>query len=201
MVDLFEIGEILPNGTFRLYDGLREYKRIRQTTAQKNFLANNGLQFVNSSALSSVGVQDNDLVIRFHNGSMYLYDNGAVKFDDLLNSNSKGRYFNRQIKGKYPFKRLGKLSFPQSLQTVETVEMELLSDDEIFNTLETREFKQLISNLENPQINFNVAVDKSGNELLQILINGVAIYYLMETVLQKAKVSKNEYLERLGITA
>lgn len=199
MVNLLEIGEILPNGTYRLFDGARDYRRIRQTTAQKNFLANNGLQFVNSSALSAVGVNEDDLIIRFHNGSMYSYKNAGRLFDKQVGANSRGRYFNRNVKGKYPFVKLTSLPFPQNIQTIETAEMELLSDEQIFKTIETQDFKQLISNLENPKIKFNVAFDNSGNELLQILINGVAIYYLMETVLKEAKKPREIYLEQLGI--
>ncbi len=199
MVDLLEIGEILPNGTYRLFDGARDYRRIRQTAAQKNFLAHNGLQFVNSSAISAVGVNEDDLIIRFHNGSMYSYKGAGGLFDKQVGANSRGRYFNRNVKGKYPFTKLTSLPFPQNLQTIETAEMELLSDEQIFKTIETQDFKQLISNLENPKIKFNIAFDNSGNELLQILINGVAIYFLMETVLKEAKKPREIYLEQLGI--
>lgn len=199
MVDLLEIGEILPNGTYRLFDGARDYRRIRQTTAQKNFLANNGLQFVNSSALSAVGVDGNDLIIRFHNGSMYRYSGASYLFDEQVGADSRGRFFNRQVRGKFRFKKIASLPLPKALQTAETMEAELLSDEQIFKTLETQDFKKLISNLENPKIKFNVAFDNSGNELLQILINGVAIYYLMETVLKEAKKPREIYLEQLGI--
>lgn len=199
MVDLLEIGEILPNGTYRLFDGAREYKRIRQTTAQKNFLANNGLQFVNSSALSAVGVNEDDLIIRFHNGSMYSYSGASYLFDEQVGANSRGRFFNRRVRGKFRFKKLASLPLPKALQTAETMEAELLSDEQIFKTLETQEFKKLIKNLEQPKINFNVAFDNAGNELLQILINGVAIYYLMETVLKEAKKPREIYFEQLGI--
>jgi hypothetical protein len=77
--------------------------------------------------------------------------------------------------------------------------MEILSVEQIFKTLETQEFKRLISNLENPTIKFNIAFDDAGNELLQILINGVAIYYLMDTVLKEAKKPREIYFEQLGI--
>jgi hypothetical protein len=199
MVNLLEIGELLPNGTYRLFDGAREYRRIRQTAAQKNFLANNGLQFVNSSVISAVGVDGNDLIIRFHNGSMYSYKGAGGLFDKQVGADSRGRYFNRNIKGKFPFKKLPSLLFPKNIQTIETAEMELLSDEQIFKTLETQEFKRLISNLENPTIKFNIAFDDAGNELLQILINGVAIYYLMDTVLKEAKKPREIYFEQLGI--
>lgn len=199
MVNLLEIGELLPNGTYRLFDGAREYRRIRQTAAQKNFLANNGLQFVNSSVISAVGVNGNNLIIRFHNGSMYSYKGAGGLFDKQVGANSRGRYFNRNIKGKYPFVKLPSLLFPKSIQTIETAEMQLLSDEQIFKTLETQEFKDLIRNLKNPTIKFNIAFDDAGNELLQILINGVAIYYLMDAVLKEAKKPREIYFEQLGI--
>lgn len=199
MVNLLEIGEILPNGTYRLFDGARDYRRIRQTTAQKNFLANSGLQFVNSSALSAVGVDGNDLIIRFHNGSMYSYRNASGLFDKQVGANSRGKYFNRNVKGKYPFVKLARLPFPKNLQTTDTAEMELLSDEELFKTFETQEFTDLIRNLENPKISFGVALDSAGNELLKISINGLLIYYLMEMVLKEAKKPREIYLEQLGI--
>ncbi len=199
MVNLLEIGEILPNGTYRLFDGARDYRRIRQTAAQKNFLAHNGLQFVNSSAISAVGVNEDDLIIRFHNGSMYSYSGASYLFDEQVGANSRGRFFNRRVRGKFRFKKIASLPLPKALQTAETMEAELLSDEQIFKTLETQDFKELIKNLEQPKIEFNVAFDNSGNELLQILINGVAIYYLMETVLKEAKKPREIYLEQLGI--
>lgn len=200
MVNLLEIGEILPNGTYRLFDGAREYRRIRQTAPQKNFLANRGLQFVNSSAISAVGVNEDNLIIRFHNGSMYSYKGASGLFDKQVGANSRGRYFNRNVRGKYPFVKLTSLPFPQNIQTIDTLEMELLSDEKLFKTFETQEFTDLIRNLENPKISFGVALDSAGNELLQISINGLLIYYLMDTVLKEAKKPREIYFEQLGIT-
>lgn len=43
------------------------------------------------------------LLIRFHSGSVYQYDNIPQSiFDNLLIAESKGRYFNQYIKDCYP---------------------------------------------------------------------------------------------------
>lgn len=199
MVNLLEIGELLPNGTYKLKDGLRDYKRIRQTALQKNFLANNGYQSVNSSVISAVAQDDKALYIRFHNGSIYAYRQAQDKYDDILGANSKGKYFNKYIKRKYSFAKLQSLPFPQELQTAETQALSVFEDGQIFDLLDNQEFSDLIRNIPNPQINFNV-VFENGNELLQILINGVAIYYLMDTLLKEAQTTRELYFEQLGIS-
>lgn len=62
---------------------------------------------VDSSAISSIGFKDNVLEIEFNSGNTYQY-NGVAKdtFEFFLNSESKGQFFNRYIKGNYDVIRI-----------------------------------------------------------------------------------------------
>ena len=56
-----------------LIDKNRDYRRYRPDPAEKIALANNGLQWVLSSNVSAIGTNGNDLIVRFHNGSLNIY--------------------------------------------------------------------------------------------------------------------------------
>jgi hypothetical protein len=74
-----------------LQDKGRDYKRLRPSSAEKIQLANEGLQWVLSSNVSAVGSVDEDLIIRFHNGSLYKYPNRGHLLGDILRTRSKGK--------------------------------------------------------------------------------------------------------------
>jgi hypothetical protein len=60
---------------------------------------------VDSSSISSIGYLNNDgiLEIEFRNGSIYrLFLVPATVWADLLQSESKGAFFNRFIRDRYP---------------------------------------------------------------------------------------------------
>lgn len=64
---------------------------------------------VESSSIDSVGYEDEVLEIRFTNGGVYHYF--GVPPDvclDFLKADSKGRYFNRYIRGVYRGQRVKK---------------------------------------------------------------------------------------------
>ena len=104
-----------------LEDKNRDYKRIRPSPAEKMKLRNAGLQWTLSSNISAVGVVDNDLIIRFHNGSLYKYPNNAEHFAPMLNSNSKGKYFWRKLRRPgASYIKIGSLPLPED--TTETDE-------------------------------------------------------------------------------
>ena len=73
----------------RLEDKGRKYKRFRPSAQEKIQLANNGLQWVLSSNVSAIGINDQDLIIRFHNGSIYKYPGRYYLYEEMLESNSK----------------------------------------------------------------------------------------------------------------
>ena len=113
-----------------LEDKNREYKRYRMNPSEKIQLANNGLQWVLSSNVSAIGVSGKDLVIRFHNGSMYQYTNKADLFDTMLNSNSKGHFvWSKLRRPRVPYKKIGSLPFKNDDE---------VTDEEIFSLVDIR---------------------------------------------------------------
>jgi hypothetical protein len=111
-----------------LEDKNRKYRRYRQTPSEKIQLANNGLQWVLSSNVSAIGVQDNSLIIRFHNGSIYEYPNQAKLFDAMLQSNSKGHFVWVKLRRpKVAYKKIGSLPFKDDDQ---------VTDDEFFKLID-----------------------------------------------------------------
>lgn len=120
-----DIGEIREDGSILLYDeniSRREGlpRRIRQTAPQKQKLAEWGFKWVNSSFISGIAEQDDDLLIRFHNGSYYRYIGFGSHLDKMFQAPSKGRYFWRNIRGTRNYVREGELPFPNDLQIEDT---------------------------------------------------------------------------------
>jgi hypothetical protein len=104
------------------------YRRLRHSESEKIQLANNGLQWVNSSNVSAIGVNDNDLIIRFHNGSLYKYPNQGALYDDMLKSNSKGHFVWAKLRWKnVAYMKIGALPFKDDKQ---------VTDDDIFNLID-----------------------------------------------------------------
>ena len=59
---------------------------------------------LNSSALARVAYDESrqDLLIEFHDGSVYVYRGvTAIVYRELLTAESHGRYFNRKIRNAY----------------------------------------------------------------------------------------------------
>jgi hypothetical protein len=64
---------------------------------------------VESSSIDSVGYEDEVLEIRFRNGGVYRYFGVPPEVClDLLRADSKGRFFNRYVRGVYRGERLRK---------------------------------------------------------------------------------------------
>jgi hypothetical protein len=64
---------------------------------------------VESSSIDSVGFEKNVLEVRFRNGGLYQYfDVPETVLASLMRAESKGRFFNQQIRGRYPAVRLEK---------------------------------------------------------------------------------------------
>ena len=65
---------------------------------------------VESTSLAAVGYngQTKTLEVEFQNARVYQYRGVApVVFEELKAAESKGRYFNANIKGRYPYARIG----------------------------------------------------------------------------------------------
>lgn len=62
---------------------------------------------VESSMLDSIGYEKNVLEVRFNNGGLYQYrDVPEPVLSELMRADSKGRFFNQNIRGRYPSVRL-----------------------------------------------------------------------------------------------
>lgn len=61
---------------------------------------------VDSSSLKSVGYADGVCVCEFVNGHLYAYPMAHAEFEKFALAESKGRYFNQSIKGKFAGEKL-----------------------------------------------------------------------------------------------
>lgn len=65
------------------------------------------LRKVKSSNIDSVGYENENLYIQYQSGIIYKYKNvPKVIYESLMDSDSKGRFMNSEIKNKYLFERL-----------------------------------------------------------------------------------------------
>jgi hypothetical protein len=63
--------------------------------------------------IDSIGYEKNVLEVRFCNGGLYQYlDVPESVLAQLMRANSKGRFFNQQIRGRYPALRLERQATP-----------------------------------------------------------------------------------------
>jgi hypothetical protein len=65
--------------------------------------------FVESTTLASAGhdAQSTVLELQFRNGALYQYFGVPPRiYGDLMRADSKGGYFNHNIRGKYPYQRI-----------------------------------------------------------------------------------------------
>lgn len=63
-----------------------------------------------SSTILSIGYNESlqTLRIQFHNGILYEYYNlPLVEFEQFMNSPSKGEYLSHNLRGKYPYNKIG----------------------------------------------------------------------------------------------
>ena len=61
---------------------------------------------VQSSNIISIGYSDNTLYVNYKSGT-YKYDNVEKSvYESLMSSESKGRFMNENIKGKYNYSRV-----------------------------------------------------------------------------------------------
>ena len=64
--------------------------------------------FVQSSNIWWVEYNVDKLIVKFHNGMMYVYFNVPYYiFTSLLSSDSKGKFLNLYIKNHYAYQRIG----------------------------------------------------------------------------------------------
>ena len=63
---------------------------------------------VTSSDIASIGYEGNVLEIKFHSGkSVYQYFQvPEQEYNELMNAQSHGKYFNQNIKNKYQYEKI-----------------------------------------------------------------------------------------------
>lgn len=123
----------------RLEDKGRTYKRYRPSSEEKIILADKGMQWVLSSNVSAIGVKDDDLIIRFQNGSLYSYSKQAKKLPNILQSNSKGKWVWAHLRRKnVPYRRIGSMPFETDT---------LMSDSDMFEKIDREGIR-----VEEPQV-------------------------------------------------
>jgi hypothetical protein len=125
-----------------LEDLNRKYRRYRHNPRERTFLGLNGLQPVLSSNVSAVGVKGEDLIIRFHNGSVYSYRNRATDYENILKSNSKGKWVWRFLRRANAFyTKLGVVPLPDDIG---------VTDEDIFQEIDNRYLSDLVQHVDVP---------------------------------------------------
>ena len=61
---------------------------------------------VESSNIKAIKQKEKDLIIMFHNGAQYIYIGASDHAKEMANSDSCGKYFFKNIKEKYEFRKL-----------------------------------------------------------------------------------------------
>lgn len=99
----------------------RPYRRIINSDASIKKLKEKGFEWVFSSNVSAAAQRGKDLIIRFHNGSIYKYPNQGNNFERLMGASSKGKWVWRFLRRpNVPYSKIGSLPLPED--TIETDE-------------------------------------------------------------------------------
>ena len=92
----------------------REYQRILLSEQSTEALESRGYETVFSSNVSAIATRDDDLIIRFHNGSVYAYSNQAKNYERMMAAASKGKWVWRfLIRKDVPYRKIGSLPLPE----------------------------------------------------------------------------------------
>jgi hypothetical protein len=166
-----------------LEDVGRDYQRFRHTPEEKINLVEQGLQHVLSSNVSAVGVSGDDLIIRFHNGSLYEYSNMANSFPKILKSNSKGKWVWKYLRrSNVPYRKIGTISLPDDLK---------MDDEELFKAIDNIYLRDL-----NKVIDTQVQVTPLTDGKQRIELGEVSVY--QQPVIPKQKDDNVGYLKTIN---
>lgn len=175
-----KLGQVLPDGQILLYDEnikFREamtghYRRRRHTPEQMYYLSQQGYQHVLSSFISAIATKDNDLFVRFHNGSVYRYSNFSWAYDEILQANSKGQYFNRRIRPTKNYEKIDSLPFPTDYK---------LEDQEMFAALDIDYIKKIAQALVGAEI-LTQNIVREGVNFVKYQIGDITFYRPVKSV-------------------
>lgn len=153
-----------------LEDKNREYKRVRHSAEEKIALGDAGLQSVLSSNVSAVGKSGKDLIVRFHNGSMYKYPSKSDLYEPLLKSSSKGHFVYIKLrKTNANNSKIGSMPLQSDIN---------LSDERMLENIDNSNINRVVSKVTKP-------VNDMGKKLIlglsmkQIIIGGISLYTLI----------------------
>lgn len=94
----------------------REYQRILLSPESERLLESKGYEPVFSSNVSAIATNGDELVIRFHNGSVYGYPKQAKNYERLMAAASKGKWVWRFLRRKnVPYRKIGSLPLPEDV--------------------------------------------------------------------------------------
>jgi len=94
-------------------DEKRVYKRKLFSSEAMKKLKESGYEWIFSSNVSAAAVRGNDLIIRFHNSSVYRYENQAKNYERLMAAASKGKWVWRFLRRpQVPYQKIGSLPLP-----------------------------------------------------------------------------------------
>jgi len=97
----------------------RTYQRILHSDASERKLNEQGFEAVYSSNVSAIAVRGKDLIIRFHNSSIYSYANQGKNYERMMAAASKGKWVWRfLIRPQVAYAKIGSLPLPED--TTET---------------------------------------------------------------------------------
>ncbi len=152
-----------------LIDKGRDYRRWRHSPKEEWYLAKNGFQSVSSSNVSAVGVNRDDLMIRFHNGSVYRYFGLAEKFDDILKALSKGKWVWRHLRRKkVDYMKDGSLPLPDDINE---------PDSEMFEKIDKQQRERQAAFVGG--IESSLLIPTEWGEMNVDIIGGVEIFNLL----------------------
>jgi len=106
----------------RLYrNSEKKVNSFRMLEASEKKLNEAGFETVFSSNVSAIAVRGDDLIIRFHNSSIYSYANQGKNYERMMAAASKGKWVWRFLRRpNVPYAKIGTLPLPED--TTETDE-------------------------------------------------------------------------------
>ncbi len=154
----------------------RQYQRILPSDASIIKLESQGFEWVYSSNVSAVAQRGTDLIIRFHNASIYKYPNEGKNKEQLMAAASKGKWVWRHLRRpNKPYQKIGSLPLPED--TLET-------DEEIVQPrIATHEVKAIVPTSAEimrgvlPQISISplAMLTATSNDFTSSLLTGVLV--------------------------
>jgi len=146
----------------------RKYQRILPSMREQAILKREGFTWVFSSNVSGVATSGRDLIIRFHNASIYSYQNQASKFEDILAAASKGKWVWRFLRRpNVPYQKIGSLPLDQDVDVTDEELFEdvtgiAIEDVTMLGEKELDLFNQLTVGLINTNISSGIALAELG---------------------------------------